>query len=53
MAAFQTLHAKHPAGPITLHVEVDERLTKAALVLQADGQVIPLTKSKVEFFDAE
>jgi hypothetical protein len=52
MAAFQTLHAKHPTVPITLRVEVDERLTKAALVLQAGGQAIPLTKSPVEFFDA-
>ena len=50
-AAFQTLHAKHPTEPLTLHIDQDERLTKAALTLRAGQEAIPLTKSKVQFFD--
>jgi hypothetical protein len=50
MAAFQTLHAKYPAQPITLHFETDERLSKATLSLRAGQQVIPLSKSLVEVF---
>jgi len=51
MSAFQTLAAQHPGETITLFVEIDERLTKASLSLRAGRQVIPLTKSPLEFFD--
>lgn len=53
MAAFQTLHARHPQEPITLHYEVDERVTQGTLSLRAGGQVIPLTKSQVQVFSTE
>jgi hypothetical protein len=51
IAAFQTLHAQHPKEVITLYVDTDERLSKATLSLRAGGQVIPLTKTSVQFFD--
>jgi len=51
MSAFQTLAAQHPGEVITLFVDIDERLTKASLSLRAGRQVIPLTKSPLEFFD--
>ena len=51
MHAFQTLAAKHPDQVITLHVEIDEELKKATLSLRAGGQVLPLTKSVLQFFD--
>ncbi|GAB3638338.1 hypothetical protein GCM10027422_39280 [Hymenobacter arcticus] len=51
LAAFQTLHAQHPKDVITLYVDTDERLSKATLSLRAGGQVIPLTKTSVQFFD--
>ena len=51
MAAFQALHARHPAEPITLYVDTDERLSKATLSLRAGAQIIPLPKSRVEVFD--
>ena len=51
MAAFQSLAAKHPGQPLTLHVETDERLTKAALSLRAGKDIVPLVKSPVQFFD--
>jgi Protein of unknown function (DUF2931) len=50
MSAFQTLHDKYPHEPITLHYEVDERVTQSTLSLRAGGQTIPLPKSKVEVF---
>jgi len=53
MAAFQTLHAKYPQQPLTLHVETDERLTEGKLSLRAGGQIIPLTHSKVQVFSTE
>jgi hypothetical protein len=46
-AAFQKLHAAHPAVPITLHVETDKYVKAATLVLESGGQRIPLTKSPV------
>ncbi len=46
-AAFQKLHAAHPAAPITLHVETDKYVKAASLVLESGGQRIPLTKSSV------
>ena len=48
MAAFRTLHAQHPAEPLTLFVDTDERLGKAALSLRAGSQVISLPKSPVQ-----
>ena len=51
MHAFQTLAAQHPGQTITLHVEIDEELKKATLSLRAGGQVLPLTKSVLQFFD--
>jgi len=51
MSAFQTLAAQHPGETITLFVDIDERLTKATLSLRAGRQIIPLTKSPIEFFD--
>ncbi|UYZ64933.1 DUF2931 family protein [Hymenobacter weizhouensis] len=45
--AFQQLHQAHLAGPITLHVETDKYVKAATLVLESDGQRIPLTKSPV------
>ena len=48
MAAFESLHARHPQVPLTLHVEVNEALTQATLSLRASGQVLPLPHSKVE-----
>lgn len=51
MGAFQTLAAKHPGQTITLHVEIDEEIRKAALSLRAGGQTLPLTKSTIQFFD--
>lgn len=53
MAAFQTLAAQHPQEVITLFVDVDKRLSKAALSLRAGGQVLPLAESPVQFFDLE
>jgi hypothetical protein len=50
-AAFQTLHAKHPHEPLTLHIDQDARLTKATLTLRAGQEAIPLTKSQGQFFD--
>lgn len=46
-AAFQKLHAAHPAVPITLLVETDKYVKAASLVLESGGQRIPLTKSPV------
>jgi len=46
-AAFQQLHAAHPAAPITLLVETDKYVKAATLVLESGGQRIPLTKSDV------
>ena len=46
-AAFQQLHAAHPAAPITLLVETDKYVKAASLVLESGGQRIPLTKSPV------
>lgn len=51
MGAFQTLAAKHPGQVTSLHVEIDEELKKATLSLRAGGQVLPLTKSVLQFFD--
>lgn len=51
MSAFQTLAAKHPQQVITLYVDIDEGLRNATLSLRAGGQVVPLTKSPIEFFD--
>ena len=51
MGAFQTLAAQHPGQVITLHVEIDEELKKATLSLRAGEQVLPLTKSVLQFFD--
>ena len=51
MHAFQALAAQHPGQTITLHVEIDEELKKATLSLRAGGQVLPLTKSVIQFFD--
>ena len=48
MAAFRALHAQHPAAPLTLFVDTDERLSKASLSLRAGAQVIPLPKSPVQ-----
>ena len=42
-AAFQQLHAAHPAAPITLRVETDKYVKAASLVLESGGQRIPLT----------
>jgi hypothetical protein len=53
MAAFQRLHQAHPQAPLTLHLELDERLTKATLALQAAGQSIPLLKTQVQVFSAD
>ena len=51
MAAFQALHAHYPQEVLTLYVDTDERLSKATLSLRAGGQVIPLSKTTVQFFD--
>jgi hypothetical protein len=48
MAALRALHAQHPAAPITLFVDRDERLGKAILSLHASRHVIPLPKSPVQ-----
>jgi hypothetical protein len=53
MMAFQTLHARHPQAPLSLYIETDERLSKATLSLRAGDQHIPLTKSKVQLYDAQ
>lgn len=50
-AAFRTLYAQFPAEPLKLHVELNQDLTTAALSLRAGGKSVPLTKSKVQFFD--
>jgi len=46
-AAFQQLHAAHPAAPVTLLVETDKYVKAASFVLESGGQRIPLTKSPV------
>ena len=48
MAAFQALHAQHPQAVITLYVDPDEDLRQVTLSLRAGGQVLALTKSKVQ-----
>lgn len=49
--AFRSLHAQFPAEPLTLHVELNQDLTTAVLSLRAGGKSVPLTKTKVQFFD--
>ena len=53
LAAFQSLRAAHPALPLTLYVETDERVDKARLFLKNDRQQVELVKAQVELFDAE
>lgn len=50
-AAFQTLHAQFPAEPLKLHVELNQDLTTAVLSLRAGSKILPLIKTKVQFFD--
>jgi hypothetical protein len=50
-AAFQTLQAQHPQAVITLYVNPAEDLRQVTLSLRAGGQVVALTKSKVQVFD--
>lgn len=50
MAAFQRLHHAHPQGSITLHLELDEQITRGALVLKTTSQSIPLSKTRLEVF---
>ncbi len=50
-AAFRSLHAQFPHEALTLHVELNPELTTAALSLRASGKSVPLTKTKVQFFD--
>lgn len=50
-AAFRALHAQFPQEPLTLHVELNQELTTAALSLRAGGKSLPLTQTKVQFFD--
>lgn len=52
-AAFRTLHHAAPAKPITLRVETDKYLKKAALVLECADKQIPLTKSPVRVIAAD
>ena len=53
LAAFRTLHAAHPAAPITLRVETDEDITQGRLLLQNAYQQIPLTCSTLEIYTPE
>lgn len=53
MAAFEQLHKTAPEAPITLTVELDKPLQRAQLLLQSQGQRLPLTKTKVEVFGAK
>ncbi len=50
LAAFRTLHAAHPAAPITLRLETDEDITKGQLLLKNDYQQIPLTCSVLAIY---
>ena len=51
LAAFQTLHARHPQEPIVLRVLVDKLYTQVALSLSNGFQTLPLDKATVKHFE--
>ena len=53
LAAFQALRAAHPAAPLTLSVETDERVRQARVFVQSEQQRIELRKSPAAVYDAD